>query len=208
MVVIKENVKLKREIPKSIENELIETQLLFNLAIGEMRDTVNNLFSEDKINDNFYRRLIIKNTFSIIETHIHIVKKIIKLYLSLEESNNISVNWTELIILNEQKVILDNKGNVKLKDEFQKFEPNLRFTINTFSKLFETNKPDYGNTEFQRLIELSKRRNQITHPKKTNDLNISKEEISDLIKSFGWFMKINNRIHNSYSIWLKEKLNT
>lgn len=199
---------MKREIPESIKIELLETQLLFNVAIGEMKSTVDDLFSGNNLNNDFYRRLIIKNTFSIIETYVHIIKKIIKLYFTLEESDKINVDWTELIILHEKKVLLDNKGNVKVKDEFQKFEPNLRFTLNTFSKLFKVNKPEYGNTEFQKLIELSKRRNEITHPKKSNDLNITKEEISDLIKSFGWFMKINNRIHNSYSIWLKEKLNT
>ncbi|MEJ4088972.1 hypothetical protein [Galbibacter orientalis] len=199
---------MKKEIPESIKIELLETRRLFNMVIEEMKSADENLFSENKLNDSFYRRIIIKNTFSIIETYIHIIKKSIKLYLTLEEPNKVSLDWTELIILNEKKVLLDNKGNTKVKDEFQKFEPNLRFTLNTFSKLFKINKPEYGNTEFQKLIVLSKRRNEITHPKKSNDLNITKEELHDLIKSFGWFIKVNEKINSSYLIWLKEKLNT
>lgn len=197
---------MKKEIPKSIKNELLETQLLINFTIEEMKTTVKDLFSENKINNGFYRRIIIKNTFSIIETYVHIVKRTIKLYLMLEEPTKISLDWTELIILHEKKVYLGSNGRIKEKDEFQKFEPNLRFTLNTFSKIFKIDEPEYGNVEFQKLMELSKRRNEITHPKKLNDLNITKDEFSGLMKSFEWFMKINNRILNSYSIWLKEKL--
>ncbi|WP_148228910.1 hypothetical protein [Cellulophaga lytica] len=197
---------MNRQIPQSLKNELLETSSLFKYTVEEMERISRNLLTDNNINDQFYRRLIIRNIFSIIETYIHITKKIIKIFLAVEESSNNSISWPELIILNEKRAFLDNKGNVKLRDEFQSFESSLRFTLNLYSQLFKLNKPNYGDKRFQKLIELSKRRNHITHPKKRFELDISKEEIIDLMSGFYWFMDLNNQIQNSFNSWLRKTL--
>lgn len=199
-------LRLDNQMPKSLENELLETLSLFKYTIEEMEGMNKNLFTDNNLNNQFYRRLIMRNIFSMIETYTHITKKMIKTFLVLEKANNISVGWPELIILNEKKVFLDNKGNIKLKDEFQSFESNLRFTLNIYSRLFKLNKPNYGDIRFQKLMELSKRRNHITHPKKRIELDISNEEIIDLMNVFNWFMDTNTGIQNSFSAWLEKKL--
>ncbi len=161
-------------------------------------------FAQD-IEDQFYRRLFLRNTFSMIDTYIYLTDEIVKIVLEIDETKAKLVLWPELVILNRTTVLLDDKGKIKLKDNFQKFEPSLRFSLNLFSKVFQLPEPDYGDRSFQKLIQLYKKRNQVTHPKSIDELLITEQEVEDIMSMFSWFTTTHHNIGEHFTEWLKTK---
>jgi len=194
-------------ISTTIRKHLEVTMKLWQSTITELK-RLEDFLSAERINDQFYRRLFIRSVFSIIETYLHVIKELLKIKLTIDKPQEIQMTWSELIVLNEKKVFLDNNGKVKTKDEFQKFVPSLRFTLNMYSYMFDMKLPDYGDKNFQNLITLSKRRNNITHPKSPSQLIIKDQEMKDTVALFRWFMETHNAINKKYIQWMKEKFET
>jgi hypothetical protein len=191
-------------LSESYKIELENIRLLWSATVEELK-RLKELLEDNKFNDSFYRRLFLKSIYSAIESYLHICKKII-IFIIAYESNSMSLDWSELMILKEKKPYLDNKGKVKLKNEFQSFEANLRFTLNAALNVFKSNPADYGDKGFQKLILISKKRNDITHPKDFQDFVIKKEEFTDLLAAFGWFVNLQNEISDKFELWLKDKI--
>jgi len=188
-------------VPQPIKHHLEETMILWHSTITEL-GRLNEFLSMDKINDQFYRRLFLRCVFSIIETYVHLTKELIKVKITLDNNQSIQLTWEELVILNEKKVFLETNGKVKTKEEFQRFEASLRFTLNTFSKIFELELPNYEDGSFHKLIILSARRNDITHPKSPSKLIIKDNEIGDIVEVLRWFISAHNSINQKYIQWM------
>ena len=91
---------------------------------------------------------------------------------------------------------------MQVKDDFQKFEPLLKFTLNIYASVFNTEKQNYGDSNFEKLKILAKRRNEVTHPKSINDLVITNQEFEDAVSMFSWFMQLHNSINQKFIDWL------
>jgi hypothetical protein len=110
------------------------------------------------LNNQFYRRLLVRNVFSIIESYLFITRELIKLKALKHDNGDSKLTLEELSILNGKSVALTDKGEPKSTETFYNFEPSLRFTLNCFSKAFDAVRPDYGDNNFDELRRLSKRR--------------------------------------------------
>jgi hypothetical protein len=154
----------------------------------------------EKINDQFYRRLIVRGLFAVMETYLNVTKEVIKLKLVIEPATKF--RWEELAILNGKSLRLDEKGRVNTVDEFYKFESNLRFTLNLFASIFDTEQPEYGAVDFQKLKSLIKKRNELTHPKSIHHLTVSNDEVNDTFSAFSWFFKTHSQINTKFIEWL------
>lgn len=173
---------------------------LWESTINEV-ERMQDFITIEKLNDQFYRRLFLRNIFSIIETYLFITKEIIKSKLVIDKNSN-QLSWAAMLVLSEKKVFLDKQGNVDMKDEFQSFEPSLRFTFNTFANVFGSTLPNYGDSNFEKLKKLSKRRNDITHPKSAIDLIISDQEVKDTFSMFSWFIRTHGNLNEKFLEWL------
>jgi len=176
--------------------------LLLNSA-NEDLIKLQSFLDTERINDQFYRRLFLRNVYSVIETYLHVTKEIIKFKITVEGIDKNDLSWQEIVILNEKKVILDNKGNAKTVDEFHNFEQSLKFTFNAYAKVFNANKPDYSDNKYRIFINLSKRRNDITHPKSIENLRITDQEMRDIISALEWFLSVNNVLRSESTNWVK-----
>ncbi|HBL76333.1 MAG: hypothetical protein A2W90_08340 [Bacteroidetes bacterium GWF2_42_66] len=185
------------------KKHLEETMRLWQSTITELK-RLEDFLSIERINDQFYRRLFIRCVFSIIETYLYVTKELIKIKLTIDSPQGIQLTWEELVILNEKKVFLDNQGKVKTKDEYQRFDSSLKFTLNTFSSMLGMGLPDYGDNKFQTLIMLATRRNDITHPKSLSQLLIKDQEMKDTVEVFRWFMETHGTINKKYIQWISE----
>lgn len=181
------------------------TLKLWYSTVSEL-ESMRDFLTIEKINTQFYRRILIRNVFSIIETYLYVTKELIKNKLVIDKTSEIT--WADLAILNEQKVVLDTQGKVQVKEDFQKFEPSLRFTLRTFAKAFGSTLPNYGDSNFEKLKKLNKRRNDLTHPKSLEELTISDQEMKDTISMFLWFTQTHGMINNQCLEWLKITYNT
>ncbi len=173
---------------------------LWRSAVTEL-ESMKDFLNVEKINDQFYRRLILRNIFSVIETYLSVTKQLVKHKLVIDKNTD-EISWSDLAILNEKKVVLDMQGTIQVKDDFQKFEPSLRFTLNTFATVFGANLPDYGDSNFGKLKNLLKRRNDITHPKSLEKLIISNQEVIDTFAIFSWFTDTHTQIYTKFLDWI------
>lgn len=180
---------------------LDDTLKLWNYAVSELEE-MQNFFSFDKLNDHFYRRIILRNLFAIIETYLFISRELVRIKIAID-GNTENISWQEQSLLVEKKVGLNSNGKVIEKDEFQSFIPAFRFTITIFSKTFGVEPPDFGNNHFGVLQALVKRRNDVTHPKSYSDVKITDQEIKDLIPMYGWFMNIHGKTYKHLLKWLE-----
>ena len=181
--------------------EHLEVTLKFWYSTISELESMQDFLSVEKINTQFYRRIFIRSVFSIIETYLYVTRELIKSKLVIDRAPEIS--WADLAILNEQKVFLDMQGKIHVKEDFQMFEPSLRFTLDTFAKVFNSTLPNYGDNNFEKLKKLSKRRNDITHPKLLELLIISDQEIKDTFSMFSWFLQTHALINSKFLEWLQ-----
>jgi hypothetical protein len=175
---------------------------LWAYAVQEISD-MNALLSHETINKQFYRRIILRNTLSIIDTYIFICRELV-CFKNIIDKNASQLSWKEQSLLVELKVGLDSKGEVKTTDNFQSFIPALRFSLITFSKVFGSPTPDFTNHQFENVQAFVKRRNQVTHPKNYNDTIITDKEIVNLIPAFQWFMDTHSSASVGFHSWLED----
>lgn len=162
---------------------------------------IEKFLHSKKINDQFYRRLFVRSIFTIFESQLKVLREIVKIDVTINKSD---INFEELVILKEKKVFLDKSGKPKSKDEYYSFEPSFKFTLNLFAKTFNSPLIDFGNSSFESLMKLYKRRNDITHPKSDRKTIISDKEIIESIAMTKWFMGIMSTYNNIIINWLKE----
>lgn len=186
----------------TINKQHIHNTLLLWKFANEEIEGMSKFLALETINDQFYRRLLIRNIFSVIETYLNITKEIILTKIVTENSN--LLGWKEIAILNEKTAKLDAKGNAHAVENFQYFEPSFRFTMSTFAKVFNAEPLDPGNANFERLKRLSKLRNSITHPKISSVLLVSNDDIKDVVTMFGWFVKSHSQMNAKFIEWIKK----
>ena len=101
---------------------------LWELNLSEL-EGLRSFIDKDKVNDQFYRRLIIRSTFSIIEGFLSISKDLIKTTVAIDPDTAAKLSWQDLVILNEKKVVLDSKGGIQELEDFQRFIPSIKYTL-------------------------------------------------------------------------------
>lgn len=184
-----------------MKERLNDNLRLLGYAVTELKG-MSFFFEGDNANNQVFRRILLKNFFSIIETYLFVSRQmvIIKSIVDGKESN---LTWEEKSLLNEKRVGLSPNGEITVSDAYQNFIPSFRFTLSIFAKTFDSDMPDYSDINFRHLQDMVKRRNAITHPKSHLDLNITNEEIKILIPMLKWFINLHGRIDSGFRGWLE-----
>lgn len=158
---------------KEVTNKLIEYNKLSDILFEESKYWWKVL-REEQFDNQFIRRAVIRSTFAFIEGVIHSLKQIMIL---LERENSFLKVGERLLM---QSILFENL-NLRLKE-------NMLFTIDCFSRWMKIQIPlsDKDETwkDFKSAIKI---RNRLMHPKESNDLIISDEELIIVNKSFIWF---------------------
>ena len=170
-----------------------EIMLLWKLIVEELIE-LKSVFEGDQLNKQFYRRSLFRNIYSSIEAYLYIIREFIKINAILHPGKQLEYN--QLMILYGKTIALDSKGNIKENDVFFQFEAMLRFTLSLFAKQNGIKPPDFSDNNYAKLINLSKRRNDITHPKSPLTFNITNVELLDIIQGFKWFMDYHIKVTN------------
>lgn len=180
-------------------NPVGNTYELWKLSVQDLKD-LQQFFDSKYLNQQFYRKILVRNIFSIIETYLFVTRELIKLAVTTNQNSQKSqLSYEELVILNAKAVTLTNKGEINTREVFYSFEPSLMFTFNCFSKVFNVDKPEYRDINFKKLQKMVKRRNDLTHPKSIEKQIVSNEEIHDLVNGFEWFIATHSKISRGMS---------
>jgi len=113
-----------------------------------------------------------------------------QLLLKLNADDKIKVTLAEQVILSETAYRLKDNGLPEANLQFYDAVRMFKFTWKTFAKYHERTKvmeKHLGNSGFQCMLAVMKKRNRVTHPKAADDILISKEEWGQLRLAYDWF---------------------
>jgi hypothetical protein len=108
--------------------------------------------------------------------------------VSLQGTNVLTIE--ELALLREERFQLDSKGFPEAKENYQPILPNLLFSVHCYVKNHgATYRPDTGHHEWESMRKAVSARNRLMHPKSTNDLEITEEDIQHLNAGAAWWQR-------------------
>lgn len=134
-------------------------------------------------NDQFWRRMLIRNFFALVEGQIYGMKS-----LCVHRYNLLDIDFTDadLAYLKEKKFHLNNNGTTSDSDDlYAKLIYNYRFAFRSYEKAF------FGgfrldDSGISNLQELENVRNRLVHPKNLDGLNVSDDDINRFEKVWKW----------------------
>lgn len=100
------------------------------------------------------------------------------------------ISTQEHELLCEQTVALDGKGNIKTKESFLQFLPGFRLTINVLGRCLGREEyvvNAFGHHLFESFKKGIEIRNRVTHPKQTQEIMLTRDEIETVNKAESWF---------------------
>lgn len=164
------------------------------------KDEVNNMTSlleNENLNNQFFRRLFVRNVFSLVEIRLFIMREILRIFNRYDDIGLMSAE--EKIVLDQTSIHLLKSGKIKTSPKFYDLESTLKFTLITFAKVFNQKNVEFNNESWNKLLIMSKRRNDLTHPKSYELLIITVSELNDTIDAFNWFISISNSMFQEFS---------
>ncbi|MEX1014365.1 MAG: hypothetical protein WDZ80_04360 [Candidatus Paceibacterota bacterium] len=176
----------------------IDSTKLLELLFEELKIANKRVeSSNEKIDRRFYFRI----AFSTIEASLSLIRKLL---LEFHSNNEIKLKPAQLVLLNEKIFDVKDNGEIYEKPFFISFKRNIKFTFRLCTDVLNLNfKVDYKEPGWQDLVKSNSLRNDITHPRKIDDLEISETQTSTLTNGIMWYM--NN--HQNLFDEIQKKMN-
>lgn len=132
-------------------------------------------------------RSFVRSVFAMIEGCVFNLKQSA---LTLSKHGRGAFTQAELAMLEEVSYDLTDKGETKQQPKFIRLPQNVKFAFTCAARAFQVEftlvVDDTGWSTFKQAQVI---RNRITHPKSTNDLKLSDEEIQTVADAGTWFLK-------------------
>lgn len=159
---------------------IIMNETLYGDCVGHYKS-----IKQTKKKSPRHRRAYVRSVFAMIEGLIYSLKQLlvhdVKFLGRLSED--------ELEALKEVAIEITDAGKIKKRSTHTSFIGNVKFTLNTFCKHTKTDLfVDYNNVGWQCLKDGVVFRNRLSHPKETNDLEVSDKEIEICRVASEWFI--------------------
>lgn len=160
------------------KNEFIEE---LRLDFKFVESNLNSDFSE------FWSRTFIRTSISLIEAELFILKQDLIIYC---RDNAIQISPEIALLLDSKKYEINSNGQVKERLLQVRLNDDIRFCfgqIKSFKgyKLYK----EFDDSGWSKVISTIAVRNRLTHPKSSEDIVVSNQEVVDCKLAFNWFIK-------------------
>ena len=136
----------------------------------------------------FRKRTYVRTAFSYFEGILFAMKQIL-----LDHSDKLKPN--DIIRIQEFKMTGPNADNLEKAPIFVQIKDNMKFTFKKYGELKANNyQIDFECEEWETFKECVRIRNRITHPKHSNDLKVTDEELIKVELSYKWFYQNVNEL--------------
>jgi hypothetical protein len=155
--------------------------------IAQHNELIRLLESIEKTKSNADKINFIRTFFCLVES---ISYKIRQILLDRYKTDNKLFSPIEYVAMSEKDINIEINGEIKTKEKFYKFENFFRFTLKTYSAIYnkkivyDTHISKNGYECFKNVIKI---RNRITHPKNSRELFVTDEELIETEKARKWF---------------------
>ncbi len=147
------------------------------------------MFAYDLVTKNdsqFNRRTYVRTVFSVIEAIVFWMKSV-----AIDNHNTLNVFSEDILsLLREEYIDLDDKGNPVTRTKYIQIEKNIRFSTWAFFKSLKMEfKLDCSGREWLMFKSAISARNRIIHPRSSNDLFISNNDLNATRIAIHWILK-------------------
>jgi hypothetical protein len=160
---------------------------------GEIRHLIAETGPDISKVSRSQRRMIVRSVFAFIEAVVFSMKK-----LAAENTGGRPASEINRAVAAEVTFDLSDQGIVVKRPMKLRLAPNVRFAFRLFKECFNTDSDlDVSGSGWQGFLHAIRVRDRITHPKTTEDISISDEELMNVLDSLSWF-------RNSFSTAMEE----
>jgi hypothetical protein len=147
-----------------------------------------------------HRRELVKAVFSAIEG----LNWRLKASILEHASRHVELNPHEHAAMMEQTYSIDDRGNVSASPRFLPLTSTIRLVVRQIQKYRPGYTVDFGHPGWEGLKISVGVRNRLIHPKKIEDLSVTKDEIDQCMSAFGWMLALNIEALSETNEHLKE----
>ncbi len=181
-------------------------------VLAESRDILKLLYEDVELaermwreqDSQFWRRTFIRSVFALIEGFTYRLKQV-----ALEASKKFSIELSksEIALLLEESYEVNDKGQAETRPDYIQLPRNIRFAFRMYSLAYGINYQlkidDDGWLSFKEALKV---RNRLTHPKSTDDVSVSAEDMSHAEKAAIWFVRSSDEIQRAMIEEMKVKI--
>lgn len=134
----------------------------------------------------FHRRTYVRTIFASIEGSIWLMKQVC--LHAVESPDSPEMPISEYLLLSETEYSLKGNGDIKEQAKFLSLTDNLQFVVKVVNYRHSAGIDlEIGKKTWQNFQEAIKIRNRITHPKSSDDYDITDAEMKLCTKVSHWF---------------------
>jgi hypothetical protein len=167
-------------------------ETFYKVLMAAHRDLVAFSTNDPSGGKPWVRRGRYRAFFAFVEAVMFATKRLI---LEGHEAQLLELTHAEQILLLERYYDLKDSGAIRESRRFLSFTSNFRFTFELFNRVYRTGfEIPYGHAGWEALLDASKVRDRITHPKRAQDFDITEAEVKLLRRAEAWFWRLSMRI--------------
>ncbi len=157
------------------------------LYLGLKSDVEKSKKSLSDSSSGFADRVYVKTVFSLVEG---VTFRVRQYMISAADAGIYTIDHPSLNFLSETTYKINSQGKIKEKEEYLSFLPGFKFTFKTFAACLEMNEfaerafSDNGFNQFKLSVDV---RNRLTHPRRTQEMMVSRSECEMVQTAEQWF---------------------
>ena len=169
--------------------------IYLSMQFQEELEVISNLFNREKNNDAA-GRMLVRTLSAEFEAKLYLLQQLL-LHVSLNKDHAPTLH--EIAILNGESVYIKNNGAIGVSKKFYPFLDNLIFTLRlaqrSFGEHVYCDTAVAGWKDVKIFIDV---RNRITHPKLSDDLHITDQEVDSLNRAQDWLRLAFGSVFSGY----------
>lgn len=159
-------------------------------AIDELADDVEKADSLLREEDTqFHRRGYVRNLFAYLEGVAYWMRQnaidIDKIMLR----RGGAIDWDRHALLGEEIPMISDSGKIKKRKQKASFKSRFAFSIRSYAEIVGCTEDIFGSG-WQRLLEAVEIRDRLMHPKRSEDIIVSDENLSACREGYRWFASL------------------
>ena len=169
-----------RELRKELDNLHNISEILRD-DIQSLIDTYQNDFKNQTL-----RRALIRAIWAYIEGNVHALQCYT---LRACELGGKDIPIDDRKILSESTIIVNVNGVAEIQNLWADTLTKIKKTLKISCELTGFSwRPDFNDNKWNQLCKSIQDRHRLTHPRKSNNLGVSDEELNDTLAGLEWFV--------------------
>ena len=170
----------------------IQLHRLFKILAQDCIDALREAVEK---NSDFHSRSFARNLFALVEGTVYLWKQVILQQSTLFE---IALEEGEEAILSEKTASLKSDGSLRIESSKISTLANIKYTLKKANEFFGASPgADFSHHGWERLQEAIRVRDRMMHPKSTEGLTVSEDDLQCCREGLEWFLNTSSNLFDA-----------